>query len=289
MNSNDLNTQLRELQMKIAKAVASNNQPLVNKLCSELIATYEPQGVDNKILASAYLSRGVSRRIAGDKQGALDDYSKTAKLYPNSFEPHLNAALVLAEDLKNYKRGIEEFDLALRYNPTNASILSSRGVAKFSSGDYEGAEADYTAALAIQPNNPDFWFNMGCLQLRQDRLDEAIKSFEATLKINPKDRQCQAKLAQARERLKPQGLTNKQIREAEKRLRKAQRDEALYTSHYHFEAKKELGDVVTFGLPTSLPDNSQKAATMHKPGRGCALFLFILLVGGIIALIWYLI
>ena len=57
---------------------------------------------------------------------------------------------------KNYKRAIDAFDLALKRISGNALIWERRGYAYFCEKDYYQAINDYTIAITLVPNNPQF-------------------------------------------------------------------------------------------------------------------------------------
>ena len=51
--------------------------------------------------------------------------------------------------------------------------------------DLAKAEADYTAAIALDPMMPQPWYNRGNLYLLADRYKDAIADFERELALNP--------------------------------------------------------------------------------------------------------
>ena len=256
MNPNEKQTELKKTLEQIRHAFLSGKHSRVIELCTELIANAQLLNADEDILSATYLNRGVSKRITGDKQGALEDYAQSSQLDPHSYHPHLDAALVYCEDLEDYKNGLEEFDKALRLNPTGPNILSSRGVAKYSTGDYNGAEADYLAALTITPKDPNIFFNYGNLQMKQNKVKEAAETYQKGLTLNPKDYEMRMKLAIALEQLGDQ-QASKDV------LKVDQRSVQLYMQ------KK--------GIP------------LRPPNKGCTITVFLLVVAGILALTWFII
>ncbi len=201
MKQDNLNLLQEQLGAKLNPAILSGNHELVVELCSKVLADPRSQDMEKSFLAATYLNRGLSRRRLGDLQGALGDAHQAATLNPRSYKPHLNAALVYAQDLRNYEKGLEEFDLALRLNPTSVEILSSRGTTKELMGDYEGAETDLKAALALEPNDPNALCNLGNLHLARGNLSQARDLYQKALTVNPKDFQIRVNLALALERM----------------------------------------------------------------------------------------
>ena len=67
--------------------------------------------------------------------------------------------------------------------------------------DREGAEADLKSALALAPNDPNAVFNLGTLQMKQGRLEQAADSFQRALNFAPRDTQIRFNAALALDRL----------------------------------------------------------------------------------------
>ncbi|MBO4853272.1 MAG: tetratricopeptide repeat protein [Schwartzia sp.] len=98
---------------------------------------------------NAYIRRAVARFYAGQTERAILDYDKAIELSPSA---------------EAY------FDRALCYE-----VLK----------DLAKAEADYTAAVALDPMMPQPWYNRGNLYLLADRWQSAIGDFERELALNP--------------------------------------------------------------------------------------------------------
>jgi Flp pilus assembly protein TadD len=253
MNQTNLNPALEHLCAKIDRAIVSRDHSQVVELCSKLLNDPRSQEMEKEALAASYLNRGFSRRRLGDLLGALEDARQAALLNPRSFKPHLNAALIYAQDMRDYEKGLEEFDLALRLNPTNVEILSSRGLTKQLMGDHEGAEADLNAALAITPNDPNALCNLGNLHLERGNVSEAAESYQKALTANPKDSEIRVNLALALERMGAH-------RAAADVLRKDRRSIKLWESKGGFPVRPS--------------------------GSGWRLALFVVVVVGVLILLW---
>jgi len=210
--------------------------------------------MEKDAIAASYLNRGFSRRRLGDLSGALEDARQAALYNPRSFKPHLNAGLIYAQDLQDYEKGLEEFDLALSLNPTSVEILSSRGLTKELIGDYTGAETDLQAALSINPNDANALCNLGNLQLKRGRVSEAANSYQKALTANPKDYEIRMNLVLALERMGAQRAAAEVLRGDRKAVK-------LW---------KSKG-----GYP------------IGQANRGWQLVLLILLVVGILVLLWF--
>ena len=98
---------------------------------------------------NAYIRRAVARFYAGETERAVLDYDKAIELSPSA-EAYL--------------------DRAICYEALH---------------DLAKAEADYTAAIALDPMMPQPWYNRGNLYLLADRYKDAIADFERELALNP--------------------------------------------------------------------------------------------------------
>ena len=130
-----------------------------------------------------YLMRGYSKFQLQDWSGAITDYDRYLQTHPDSADVHSKKgeALAMTDNLddallefdkaielspdeagyyqnkanllgmkKQFKAAIEECDVALKLSPS-PEIYSNRGVFKQENGDIEGAIADFTTAIEMDP------------------------------------------------------------------------------------------------------------------------------------------
>jgi tetratricopeptide (TPR) repeat protein len=169
------------------KAVKKGDSRKAVALYSKAIEEAGSSKIEPTLLAMCHLNRGFALRKLGCQQEALQDYSKALHFNPTSFEPHLNAGLIYAQDFSRYKEALAEFDKALELNPMSTDALSSRGLTKKCMGDLEGAEEDLLAALSIEPMNVDHLFNLGMVYLQWHRPEKAVEVLQKALAIAPHD------------------------------------------------------------------------------------------------------
>lgn len=86
---------------------------------------------------------------------------------------------------KNYKEAINKFDFALKYSPNLANAYNYRGKAKADSGDTDGALADYSQLILIQPKNPEAYDSRGNIYYQVQNYEKAIADYEQAIKLNP--------------------------------------------------------------------------------------------------------
>jgi tetratricopeptide (TPR) repeat protein len=88
----------------------------------------------------------------------------------------------------NIEGALKNFKDAIRSQPNNAKIYSERAYfRKNKLGDKEGAIADYTQAIDINPDNPLFYFCRSQTYLELGDRHKAIKDYNTAMDIAPED------------------------------------------------------------------------------------------------------
>ncbi len=143
--------------------------------------------LDSQLRSACHLNRGFQQRILGRPREALADYERAAKLAPSSFKPHTNAALVHAQDLRDFKAAKAAFDRGIALNPGCVDALYSRAMVNMELNDLDGAEADLNSSLALAPEDSNALSNLGTLQMKRGQLEQAADSFQKALRFAPHD------------------------------------------------------------------------------------------------------
>ena len=89
-----------------------------------------------------------------------------------------------------YEAAIASYDQALALTPETARarwvLFYARAIAKERSGDWEGSEADFRAALELNPEQPQVLNYLGYSLVEQQRnLDEALDMIERAVAASP--------------------------------------------------------------------------------------------------------
>src|SRR5207237_804830 len=148
-------------------------------------------------LARAWYIRAASRASTGDRVGALSDYDRAIELDPKSgiLRADRGAARLAQGDAA---AALADFDAAVQLEPDyvrgwikRAQLHGRRGAAVL-----DGALADATKALELDPRNgPAIFWRASALERKGDKA-AAIRAFQSILEIDPVNLG-----AQARERL----------------------------------------------------------------------------------------
>ena len=84
-----------------------------------------------------------------------------------------------------YASARDAFDSAVRENPSNATYVNNRGVARARLGDLDGAVVDYTQAMQLTPTDPEIVFNRGNAYAAAGNLGAAISDFTTAVTLSP--------------------------------------------------------------------------------------------------------
>jgi tetratricopeptide (TPR) repeat protein len=109
---------------------------------------------------------------------------------PAPTEEQLNAEQYFERGSARYKQGdydgaIADYTEALCLNPQLAAAYNNRGWVRYNQRDYDSAIADYEAALRLNPQDAIAYNNRGIARYNQGDLNGAIADFNETLHLNP--------------------------------------------------------------------------------------------------------
>jgi Tfp pilus assembly protein PilF len=83
----------------------------------------------------------------------------------------------LYDRLGDNKHALEEYQKALKANPRDADLLNSLGYFYYTRGQWPEAEQTFRQALAINPNLPRAWTNLGLTLGQLGKYDECFAAF----------------------------------------------------------------------------------------------------------------
>ena len=99
-----------------------------------------------------------------------------------------------------YDRAIADYTEAIALDPNDAIAYSNRGVAYKKKGEVDRAIADHTTAIALDPDYAIAYFNRGVAYRKKGDKEQAIADFRTALEIDQSDRN-------AKNNLKALGVT----------------------------------------------------------------------------------
>ncbi len=122
------------------------------------------------------------------QSGKLDEAERLYRQILSSQPNHIDANHllgVLAHQRQKYPEAIAYIQTAIRLNPQNPDFYSNLGEAWRLSGDLEAAINNYQKALKIQPNNAKTHFNLGNAMQAQGKNDLAINAYQTAIDLMP--------------------------------------------------------------------------------------------------------
>ncbi len=120
--------------------------------------------------------------------GAASDFDDACRLDPNNAQFHLDCGSAYMDIGESYKAS-NHLHQALEIDSKFALAYYKRGILKEGNHDLDGAVADYTRALEIDPNDPKLigaYTNRAVARLNKEDIDGAIADCDHALLLNPK-------------------------------------------------------------------------------------------------------
>jgi len=132
-----------------------------------------------------YTKRGIAWHDKGDYDKAIEDFDEAIRLDPTSAISYNYRGFALSAK-GEYDKAIEDFDEAIRLDPTNAAACNNRGLAWSGKGEYDKAIRDYNKAVRIDPKLAAAFNNRGfALSSSKGEHDKAIKDYNEAVRLDP--------------------------------------------------------------------------------------------------------
>lgn len=140
-------------------------------------------------LATISYESGQDKFLAGDREGAGKDFEKAIQLNP--FLKTDIAEFCNQEGLKKLQGGashqsIEDFSVAIQFQPKFTLAYCHRGDAKCAEGKHRSAMSDYSQAIKCDSNYAPAYWKRGNAKLDIQDFSGAISDFSQALQIDPK-------------------------------------------------------------------------------------------------------
>lgn len=151
----------------------------------EAIVAYEkalaiaPNNIQvNAGIALAYLSNEMTEK-------AIESYKKCMTLNPSDFIYYYEVGWIYNEN-KNYKEALSYLDRAVELNKdsSNTKPYEERILANNALKNYEAVIADYRSMLEYNPENWDYYYQIGYIQNDQGKYSDALISLNKAIELN---------------------------------------------------------------------------------------------------------
>ncbi|WP_375689012.1 tetratricopeptide repeat protein [Pseudooceanicola sp. LIPI14-2-Ac024] len=144
---------------------------------------------DNPAFHAAELGRAAALRAAGKDDAAIEVLAQLAETHGEM--PIVHATLGdFQRGMKNFEEAVRAYDAALGlYDDSDGArwfAFYARGICHERMGDWDASEADFRAALALNPDQPQVLNYLGYSLVEADEnLDEALDMIERAAKARP--------------------------------------------------------------------------------------------------------
>ena len=158
----------------------SKNYSMIIDLYNECLQGNLSPG--NKVVT--YLNRGNAKRLKGDLDGSIDDYSNAIQIDSNSYLAYDNRGAARGEggDLDG---AIVDCTKAINLNPQFVKAYINRGFARKYKNDFDGAIVDFTKAISLDPQNAEVYGYRGHVRKQKGDISGAESDFKKYHELNP--------------------------------------------------------------------------------------------------------
>jgi tetratricopeptide (TPR) repeat protein len=135
-------------------------------------------------LALAFNNRGVARRLQGEYDLALQDYNEAIRLNPTSAAQFNNRG-VIYRIKGNYDQAIADYGQAIALRNDYPAAFYNRALAYADKGAFDSALADFAIVLRFDPRNALALYARGLMLLKNGDAEAGRRDIDAAKRINP--------------------------------------------------------------------------------------------------------
>jgi tetratricopeptide (TPR) repeat protein len=141
-------------------------------------ATTSPARYSRTLIAA-----GVLLLRQGNSNAAEQLFQQAIRREPSSPAGHYNLGVVYEEQGQS-SQALRQYQLAIRANPRFVSALYNEAVV-IASRNPQQAISLYHRVIAIQPDSPSAFFNLGLLEVKANDGSQAIKDLRQAVRLYP--------------------------------------------------------------------------------------------------------
>ena len=130
------------------------------------------------------LAAGNSQASRRELNLAIEDFTRAIAINRNYVDALINRSHAYFQT-GNYDKVIEDCDLILRLEPSNAVIWNRRGSAWYAKEDDDKAIRDFSEAIRLNPNYDVAWYNRGNAWYSKGEPDKALADINRCIALNP--------------------------------------------------------------------------------------------------------
>ncbi|HOY31758.1 MAG TPA: tetratricopeptide repeat protein [Bacteroidales bacterium] len=135
----------------------------------------------------AYWMRGNIYYKKNDYTNALNDYNKSIQLFDGYGPSRAARGKVLLKGFHDYKAALEDLNVAIRLDSSEAEMYSDRGMAYSQTGDTAAGMRDFNKAISMNPNLSKAYANRAVLKVNMGNLNGGLEDINKAVSMDPKD------------------------------------------------------------------------------------------------------
>lgn len=179
----------------------------------------------NQEHAASYMNLGKLYLDEGANGKAHDSFQRALKVNPDYIEARYNLALTFI-NLEQLEKAEKEFLTLLVVDPNNAQAHHDLGIVRYRQGGKDEAAAEMLKSVQLAPNlNPEWWNNLGAVQMELGRYEDAVQSFGSCVALKPEHAVCMNNLSIAKRKA---ALTNSAFKDFRDTQRAENTAESLF-------------------------------------------------------------
>lgn len=164
-------------------------------------ADYERSLILDPNNVTAHYARGLAWLAVGDQDEAYMDFDAAASRKPDFAQAFYQRGKILFLKGSN-QRALNDFNQALKHAPNDLEFLDTRANAFLMLQRFAEARQDVDSLLKRSPDSVMGLHTLGMIQLHQNEVEPALKTFERAVKLAPTDSRLQLGKAMALGQLK---------------------------------------------------------------------------------------
>lgn len=138
----------------------------------------------NQNLSNAFYDRGIVYDRIHEYDRAINDFDNAIRLNP-SYAPFVGRAQAYI-DKGDYDRGIQDTSQAIQFNPKDFRGFSTRGIAYLNKAEYDRAVQDFDVAVRLSPSPTDYLYRSVAYE-GAGAYEAAIQDANQVIRLDPKN------------------------------------------------------------------------------------------------------
>jgi tetratricopeptide (TPR) repeat protein len=170
-------------QLKFREAIPELDKAI--RLDPELVSAYALRGYSYNAIGSLENKPEYTRRAVEDYTTAIQKSLKNGVRRPGLY----NSRGAVYRALNDNQRALQDYNEAIKIDPTHVTALSNRGELRRGMGDLDGSIADLTRVIQLEPGKGARYCQRGLTWLRKAKEADAQNDFRRCSELDPKTRQ----------------------------------------------------------------------------------------------------